>query len=95
VHDTVSALQVGLFYHSIVNLDPVPQPMMFVNLEHTTLDSKKSLLLGQISREMLPGHNAIRKNATQLFLVIEQAVDVPAGTLLNASLSGAKIVKGL
>jgi len=73
VNDTVSALKVGIFYHSIVYLDPVPQPMMFVNLEHTTLNSLKSLLLGQISREVLSAHHMIRKNDSQLFLVIEQA----------------------
>jgi len=75
VNNTVSTLKVGIFYHSIVYCDPVPQPMMFVNLEHTTLNSQKSLLLGQISRKVLPGHHVIRKDASQLFLVVEQAVE--------------------
>ena len=71
MNDTVRALKVGIFYHSIVYRDPVPQPMMFVNVEHTTLNSLKSLLLGQISRKVLPGYHVVRKNASQLFLVVE------------------------
>jgi len=73
VDNPVGALNVSLFYHGTIQLNPVAQPAVLLDLERSPLERDYAFLRAEVRGHKLLQHNVIGQDDLRLFNVFKPA----------------------